>query len=113
MMQIASLNLEQTFGKMVKRAYPPHPLKQFFFERQITHDKLGKVLGISKQSVFLYLDRQYPFPDKYEKALIMLADRVRDYERKHGTKFNTYEPIAENITIYDSKPVVQRKAMRK
>jgi len=101
MMQVASLNLEQEFGKRTNRTYPPHPLKQFFYERQITHASLGKVLGISKQSVFLYLDRQYPFPEKYEKALMALADRVLDWERKHGVKFNTSEPIS-------NKPVRQR-----
>jgi hypothetical protein len=93
MMQLATIDLVKELG-VRKPTWEVHPLKKFFRDRSITYAQVGKVLGVSHQTIFNYLNNKKSHMRSVKEAdLQALADRIRQEEKETGMMFNTMVPL--------------------
>ena len=86
--KLESLDLVATFGLTRPRfPIPPHPLLDFFQSRDISYQKLGKLMKCSHMACFNYLHGRCPLPPERELFLQALAQRIREWEHEHGRLF--------------------------
>lgn len=99
MMQLATIDLVKELG-VRKAKWETHPLKKFFRDRDITYAQIGRILGVSHQTIFNYLNYKKPHMRSVNEAdLQALADRIRQEENETGIIFNTNIPVIKRKAI--------------
>jgi hypothetical protein len=85
-----NLEILMTPGKRKLRLRrDPHPLKAFFKMRDISQEKIAKLVGYNQGGISQMLSNQSIMTPKIEAKLFEVQQKILDWEATHHKKFGT------------------------